>query len=344
MVDFDGFANDYLPAGMVGKVLKTRVFGKINLLLKVNSVDNVGYHPLLTVFLPVDIYDDIVLKELSCHDSSKDNNFLPFCDHIVSYSGRLTGINVFGDKDLCLRALRTFLANLVEKGIDINGRFFEVNVHKNIPVQGGMAGGSVNAAGVLCLLNEFFDLPFTVVELEQMGASLGADVPFGVRNCLSVGTGYGDNITPIFLNDFVVDQAKHYYWVLVIIREGLSTPEVFAKFDELCVPVSERGFGGSDVEALCEKIVDVLSDCDSLASFISNDLQDIAVSLRSYLGEILAFGDENGALKGFISGSGPTCVFLCKDFETAMRFKGKLEKHDVLSLKIDEVLVVKAVY
>ncbi|QPK94291.1 4-(cytidine 5'-diphospho)-2-C-methyl-D-erythritol kinase [Actinomyces sp. zg-332] len=336
--------------------ISLRVFGKINLFLQVDGVESNGYHKLLTVFQPVDLYDDVHLSLRSSGDC-----------HLVRYAGRVCGTNIFGDKDLCIRALNIFL-DKYRAEVDSNcSDYFDIFVNKMIPVQGGMAGGSVDAAGVLRLLNEYYGFPFNTVTLEELAARLGADVPFGVRNVLSVGNRYGDVIEPLELpscsDSNGIFPVEEYCWLLILNKVGLSTPDVFAELDRLyalndgvekgvsggdCASFCADGLGGvsdkkKDIVCLKQDIVFAYRDSYSLAKEIRNDLEIAALSLYPKLSHILVEGIRGGALRGFISGSGPTCVLLCESESKAEQIRQYLANIDYLSDVIDEMLVVSNV-
>lgn len=326
-------------------IFSVRKYGKINLFLKVFPVEPNGYHRLFTIFQPVDLYDDIFLKKVSQ------------ADHVVEYSGRVSGVNIFGDKDLCLRAVNVFLDKYVAE-VD-NGCVdkFHISVYKNIPVQGGMAGGSVDAAGVLCLLNDYYSSPFSVEELEEMAALLGADVPFGVRNVLCVGDRYGDKVEPIVSDALDESLVDSFSWLLLINKQGLSTPEVFAEFDNQIACLEREGLRMSDNvkaqsgvcfdsdsvgfrESFVADFLSVYSNVYGLGGFIFNDLESAALKLRKDLREIISCANDLGVVKSFISGSGPTCVLLCESSRVES-VKEQLLACSVVEKYVDEILVVK---
>jgi 4-diphosphocytidyl-2-C-methyl-D-erythritol kinase len=144
-------------------------------------------------------------------------------------------------------------------------------------------------------------------ELSRLAAKLGSDVAFALYGGNAIGRGRGEHITPVL-------GRGRFHWVLALADEGLSTPEVYRRLDEL------RGDQGIPEADVSEELMHALrsGDAKQLASSLSNDLQAAAVSLRPSLRRLLDAGVEYGALAGMVSGSGPTCAFLVRDDEHAL--------------------------
>ena len=193
----------------------------------------------------------------------------------------------------------------------MGGRFdvepVHISIRKGIPVSGGMAGGSADAAATLVALDHLWALDLDREEIEELGAELGSDVPFLVAGGTAMGSGRGEMLAPVLARGT-------YHWVFALAEGGLSTPAVYAECDRLR--------GGDDVPepVATPALMSALrsGDARELAPQLTNDLQDAAISLRPDLGEVLAAGMEYGALGGIVSGSGPTTAFLVDDNEAGI--------------------------
>jgi 4-diphosphocytidyl-2-C-methyl-D-erythritol kinase len=179
-------------------------------------------------------------------------------------------------------------------------------LRKGIPVAGGMAGGSADAAAALVGLSALWKLDLTRDELAELAAQLGSDVTFALYGGTALGTGRGERIVPVL--------ARHpQHWVIALHRGGLATPSVFRELDRL-----RNGQRGPQrpVEPVLEAIAG--GDPRQLALSLGNDLQAAAVSMAPDLRRTLRAGVEAGALAGIVSGSGPTCAFLCTSADAAI--------------------------
>jgi 4-diphosphocytidyl-2-C-methyl-D-erythritol kinase len=187
-------------------------------------------------------------------------------------------------------------------------------IDKAIPVAGGLAGGSADAAAALVALNRFWDLGLSPAHLVELAAELGSDVPFGVLGGNAVGSGRGESLRPLAA-------AGSFDWVLVTSPKGLSTPQVFAHFDALGL-----GDGLSDPPAIPPALLAGLACGDPVAvgANLVNDLQPAALSLRPELGEAIEAALAAGAAGAIISGSGPTVACLAKSPSAAQSLAADL--------------------
>ena len=272
-----------------GPVVRVRAPAKINLHLAVGDIRPDGYHDLITVFHAVDLVDELTITGAARH------------------SVRTTpaaGVPA-GAKNLAGMAARK-LAKRSGAGGPVS-----IDIAKQIPVAGGMAGGSADAAATLVGCAALWGLDMARGELAQVGAELGADVPFALTGGTAVGTGRGDLLSPVLAR-------TPLHWVLALADDGLSTPAVFAELDRL------RASGGSGKSRLprvgpVEVILSALASGDpmAVAAALGNDLQAAAISLQPGLRRTLRAGIAAGALGGLVSGSGPTVALLCADSESA---------------------------
>jgi 4-diphosphocytidyl-2-C-methyl-D-erythritol kinase len=265
-----------------------RAPAKINLHLGVGAPREDGFHPLLTVYQAVGICDDVSVSRAAGWSLG-----VTVPDWIDPDLIPVTGDNIVD------RAARLLAGH---HGIDMKA---EVSIAKSIPVAGGMAGGSADAAAALVALDRLWEVQTSDDDLLRIAAELGSDVPFALIGGTALGTGRGELVQP------VADDAT-WWWVAVCSAEGMSTPAVYRHFDELNPSASPEP---SDADDLLQAIAS--GDVDALAATLRNDLQQAALDLRPDLAEVIAFGESEGALRGIVSGSGPTCVFLNESSDAA---------------------------
>jgi 4-diphosphocytidyl-2-C-methyl-D-erythritol kinase len=270
-----------------------RVPAKVNVQLSVGAARSDGFHDLANVFLAVGLYDEITVEpadELRITCSGPDAHQVP-----------LDGTNL---------AARAAVALAARHGIDPR---VHLHIDKDIPVAGGMAGGSADGAGALLACDALWSLNSTQDELLAISAELGSDVPFSLIGGAALGTGRGDQLTAL-------DVGGAFHWVFAVADGGLSTPAVYREFDRLGE--------GTDipVPAAAPALLEALraGDAAALSAALANDLQPAALSLRPSLAATLAAGTAAGALAALVSGSGPTTAFLAKDPEAAAQVAGSL--------------------
>ena len=269
--------------------VRVRASGKINLALRVGGVHASGYHPLATVFQSVSLFDEVSVRW------AEPNRFT------VSVVGEQADQVPCDDRNLAVKAARLLAQHYgpARLGADIV-------IRKTIPVAGGMAGGSADAAGALLACSVLWDLDTAPDELRTFGAALGADVPFQLMGGTALGTGRGDELMPVL-------SRGSYHWVLALSEHELSTPAVFGRFDELNPDApDELDLPTEVMNAL------VAGDAAALGAALVNDLAPAATELRPGLARILQAGAELGALGSIVSGAGPTCAFLAANEAAAV--------------------------
>lgn len=280
-----------------------RVPAKVNLQLAVGPLGNDGFHEVTTVFQAISLFDDVTVE------TAAENNGIS-----IQVTGQ-TSTGVPSDSsNLAVKAATLMIKNY-DLPNDIN-----IKLKKEIPVAGGMAGGSADAAGVIVGLDSLFELGLSRDEMEMVGSKIGADVPFSICGGVAIGTGRGDQITPALFKG-------SYNWVLALSGQGLATPSVYAECDRL-----REGLSIS-TPVVSEQLMQALraGDAKGLGKSLSNDLQPAACSLRPALRLVLDVGLDYGALGGIVSGSGPTVAFLVKDDEHAMDLTVALSSSGVIS-------------
>ena len=267
-----------------------RVPAKVNLQLSVGPREANGYHNLVSVFQAVSIFDEVTLTKSH-----------PGSGVTISITGEQTHGVPEDDSNLAVKA-----AKLIGEKFD-----FEVDVHievkKSIPVAGGMAGGSADAAATLVAMDALFKLEATREELLELGSQLGSDVPFMIVGGTAVGTGRGDQLTAAL-------SRGTYHWVFALSSVGLSTPAVYSECDRMRAELQVAAPRVSD--ALMQALLS--GDPAQVGAALSNDLQNPACSLRPALSLVLEVGRDYGALGAIVSGSGPTVAFLVADEEAGL--------------------------
>ena len=282
-------AADWLPTGSV----TVRVPGKVNLYLEVGDRRPDGFHELTTVFHAVSLADDVTVRDADV------------------LSLRLLGEGAEGlpadGRNLAWQAAE-LMAGHVGRAPDV-----DITINKSIPVAGGMAGGSADAAAVLVGMNALWQLRVPRRDLHAMAARLGSDVPFALHGGTALGTGRGEELTTVLARNV-------FHWVLAFGAGGLSTAAVYSEVDRL------RAVGSPPRLSDPEPVLTALSagDPHELAPLLGNDLQAAALSLEPNLRRTLRAGVEAGALAGIVSGSGPTCAFLCASADEAVAVGAEL--------------------
>lgn len=274
--------------------ITVRAPAKINLCLGVGPVRDDGFHPLATVYQAVDLHDEVRAAAVEGTDVTVTVHYED------SDEAERASVPV-DDTNLAVRAAELLRETAgIEDGVALA-------IRKAIPVAGGMAGGSADAAATLVACNELWDLGFGRDQLEVLAAELGSDVPFCLRGGIAVGGGRGELLSPVLARG-------HYHWVLAFADEGLSTAQVYREYDRLHErnPPAEAAVDPGLLAALRS------GDAEALGETLSNDLSSAALSLRPELAATMEIGEACGALGSMISGSGPTVLFLVKDEEQAM--------------------------
>ncbi|MPZ94164.1 MAG: 4-(cytidine 5'-diphospho)-2-C-methyl-D-erythritol kinase [Propionibacteriales bacterium] len=272
-----------------------RTPAKINLCLGVGTPRDDGFHPVATVFQAVGLFDDVRAR----------------IDEPGRFSVRVHGDDAHlvpdDDTNLALRAAQLLAQEYgVEQGVALH-------VHKTIPVAGGMAGGSSDAAAALVACSTLWDIEPARDDLLRLAAQLGSDVPFCLVGGTAIGSGRGEQVSPVL-------GRGRFEWVIAIAEGGLPSPEVYAEVDRL------RADEVVPEPAVPTELMAALRDgCpQALGNALANDLQRAALSLRPDLAAALDAGDQAGALGAMVSGSGPTTVFLAADEQHVDELAGAL--------------------
>ncbi|QKW34051.1 4-(cytidine 5'-diphospho)-2-C-methyl-D-erythritol kinase [Actinomadura sp. NAK00032] len=274
-----------------------RVPAKVNLQLGVGPLRDDGYHDLVNVFHAVSLFDEV---------TARPAERLEIRVEAAPYSRVEIGGVPTDDDNLAARAARAVAARLgTEPRVALR-------IRKAIPVAGGMAGGSADAAAALVACARLWDdrerPALSRDDLMEIGAGLGSDVPFAVLGGTAVGTGRGERLTPALTRGV-------FHWVFATADGGLSTPAVYGECDRLRL---EEGLPPARPE-VSEPLMTALAtgDAKALGAALTNDLQPAALSLRPSLRRTVDAGRDLGAIGALVSGSGPTCAFLAETDEDA---------------------------
>ncbi|CAB4682065.1 unannotated protein [freshwater metagenome] len=272
------------------KTVTVRVPGKVNLQLSVGPREADGYHNVVTVFQAISIFDDVTVTLGEPHSGIS-----------ISISGDHTHGVPADNRNLAVKATELIAK---EYDLDIN---VHIDIKKSIPVAGGMAGGSADAAATIVAIDYLFSLGMNREEMAEIAAQLGSDVPFMLSGGTAIGTGHGEQLTPAL-------SRGTYHWVLALSSVGLTTPAVYAECDRLRaeLEITEPQTHEVLMQAL------LAADPKTVGASLTNDLQAAACSLRPALRLVLDVGQEYGALGALVSGSGPTVAFLVADEEAGL--------------------------
>ena len=252
-----------------------RVPAKVNLHLSVGPRRADGYHDVTSIMHAVSLVDEVTAVSAA------------------GISAQVTGEGAAevpaGPENLAVAA-----ATRLARQAGVSGGVL-LRIAKTIPVAGGMAGGSADAAAALIACDALWRTDLERSELIEIAATLGSDVPFALIGGTALATGRGENVAPVLARG-------QFHWVFALAERGLSTPSVYAEYDR-GDPVPERDSDG--VLAALRA-----GDAVALGRALHNDLQAPALRLRPALRRVLEAGMERGALGGIVAGSGPTCAFL----------------------------------
>jgi len=292
----------------MNRIIRASAPAKVNLVFEVGPLADDGYHPVNSLFLALDLREDLTL--------------------VAGEPGSGISIYVHGDTlpESHINSVPTDHHNLVYKTAILFAQKLnkptpdlQIDIHKRIPVAGGMAGGSADAAAMLVAMNEFMHQEhgttrLSIEELAAIGAELGSDVPFCLYGGMAIGTGRGQIIQPLD----ALPMETH--WLLCASGKGLSTPTVFHEFDE----IGNHG-SFSDLNSFAQ-----VSSIAELGSKMTNDLEPAAFSLMPALSDVVTRLEGLGAVRAMVSGSGPTIAAL---------FESKAKAEDVATVLISEGLV-----
>lgn len=281
-----------------------RAAAKFNLYLGVGPVRPDGFHPLATVYQAIGLYDDVTVSDGDTTGATAGWSVSVTADDHIALAEVPTG-----DENIAIRAGKALAAH---HGIERTAR---IEIHKGIPVAGGLAGGSADAAATLLALDRLWDLRTPDEDLLALAAELGSDVPFALVGGTAAGHGHGEIVERI-------PDSGSWWWVVVGNETGLSTPAVYRAFDE-------HTGGHAPEPEIPAALLDALEKGDPslLGPALGNDLQPPALGMRPDLRRTFTTARAAGALAVLLSGSGPTVVLLCRDATHARLVAAELGRH-----------------
>lgn len=346
-VSVDGSAVNTPAMSVGGSDVSVSAPGKVNLFLALGAARPDGYHPLNTVFAQIGLSETVTVTPLQSLATTAPQSAstapvssassapaksvsvpasaqpAPLATAVPAQPGLVPAAQTGGPRielaltrpdsnvpldhtNLAYRAAQAVAQQAAQRGLatpDVH-----ILLDKAVPVAGGMAGGSADAAATLKACNEFWQVGLSLEELAQLGAQLGADVPFGLYGGVALGTGRGDLIEPLKA------APGPYYWTFALQDEGLSTAAVFKHFD-----ATVQAPPAADMPP--EQLLTALEagDVAEVSRHIRNDLQATAIDLRPELGQLIDLAKKAGALAAMVSGSGPTVAALSSSRAAAER-------------------------
>lgn len=309
--------------------------GKVNLFLALGAARPDGYHPLNTIFAQIGLSETVTVTPLqslattapqpastapvsSASSAPAQSDSAPAAQTDSAPAVQTGGPRIelaltrpdsnvpLDHSNLAYRAAQAVAQQAAQRGLatpDVH-----ILLDKAVPVAGGMAGGSADAAATLKACNEFWQVGLSLEELAHLGAQLGADVPFGLYGGVALGTGRGDLIEPLKA------APGPYYWTFALQDEGLSTAAVFKHFDATVQAPPVADMPPEQLLAALEA-----GDVAEVSRHIRNDLQATAIDLRPELGQLIDLAKKAGALAAMVSGSGPTVAALSSSRAAAER-------------------------
>lgn len=273
--------------------MTVRVPAKVNLHLSVGPLRRDAYHELVTVYHAVSLFDEVVLE--------------PADGLTVNVVGEGADDVPHDEENLAARAVSAVAAMVGEKPS------VAITVRKGIPVSGGLAGGSADAAAALVAADALWGSQLDRITMEGLAAGIGSDVAFLLHGGNALGTGRGEAISPVL-------GRGSYEWVLAVADIGLSTPRVYTELDKMRDEGPTPRAGEPDGVLAALRAGDVVA----LGAALANDLQVATLRLRPQLRRLMDAGRELGAVGSVVSGSGPTVAFLLRSTEDAVRMASTL--------------------
>ncbi len=253
---------------------------KINFGLFITEKRSDGFHNIETVFYPLGLSDQIIMRE---------------CDRLLIETDN-PSLNLDPEQNLMTKAVRLLQK---ETGKELNCR---ITLTKNIPMGAGLGGGSSNAASVLLGLNDLFNLGYTKEELKKFGLQLGSDVPFFIHPYPAIGKGRGELLTEIDLE---------LKGVIVVVNPGIHVATGAAY--KACKP-AKPGYDLSELNGLKDL------NYNKLSRFIKNDFEETVFYQFPAIGKLKKSFYDHGAEFSLMSGSGSTVFGIFDDNKKAEAF------------------------
>jgi 4-diphosphocytidyl-2-C-methyl-D-erythritol kinase len=295
------------PSGEMTQRVRARASGKVNLQLAVGAPGEDGYHPLVSVFQAISLYETVSAS------SRDDGEFSCSVEAAANLSIAPDSIPL-DHTNLAMRAARAVADRYgVTAGVDLH-------IVKGVPVAGGMAGGSADAAAALAACAELWRVGATRDDLLELAREVGSDVPFALLGHTAVGMGRGDELSPAMAHG-------EFHWAFAIDGAGLSTPAVYAELDRQ----RAVGLAAERDPLLDENLMRALmsGDAHALGECLTNDLEAAALELAPHLRSTMDIARDADALGVMVSGSGPTVAALARSRQHALAIAAHLTARGV---------------
>jgi 4-diphosphocytidyl-2-C-methyl-D-erythritol kinase len=284
--------------GRIGhREVQVRAPGKVNVFLRVGSLQADGYHDVAIAYQAVSLCERVRIA--------------PADDFSVEVAGSVELSRVPSDeRNIAIRA-----AKLLAERTGYRGGA-RISIEKHVPVTGGMGGGSADAAATLLACDALWETGLPRDEMLELARALGADVPFAFTGGTAIGTGRGDELSPALAQGT-------FHWVFALADFGLPTPQVYAELDAHRARHASEITPADHAPTVDADVLQALraGDPKMLAEAMRNDLQAAALHLSPQLTRTLELGEASGALAGIVSGSGPTVAFLAADLDAALELQ-----------------------
>lgn len=285
-----------------------RAPGKINIFFRVGALEPDGYHRVASLYQAVSLIEEVRAEHADGFS--------------VRFTGPIDGSHLpTDDRNLAIQAAR-----LLAETTGYSGGV-RLTITKQVPIAGGMGGGSADAAATLVACDALWETNLGRDRLHELAALLGADVPFALKGGTAVGTGRGDELSQAL-------STGTFHWVLALSDHGLSTPVVYRELDRHREDPSHRLNPAPDEPTVDAAVLQAIRSCDPLllAEAMLNDLQVAALKLAPELVSVLELGERLGALAGIVSGSGPTIAFLAEDAAGAAALRSALRAEGIQAI------------
>ena len=265
-----------------------KAFAKINLAINVKKKDENGYHDIDMVTLPITLHDVLEMEQLI----SRHGIFITSDDPSL----------ICDEGNLAFKALKAMEDNFsFSKG-------YRIQIYKRIPMNAGLGGGSADAAGIIRAICKLYNMDAHDPKIIKVARSIGSDVPFCLLNKPARVLGTGENIIPL-------DSKLDYHVIIIKPHKGLSTKDVYEKYDT--IPEEEREH--PDISALIEAIK--IGDEQKMFENMKNGLYKPASLLCPVISGILNDFKKMGFPLYSMTGSGNACFALSKDLEQIEKAK-----------------------
>lgn len=265
-----------------------KAFAKINLAIDVKKKDENGYHDIDMVTLPITLHDVLEMEQLI----SRHGIFITSDDPSL----------ICDEGNLAFKALKAMEDNFsFSKG-------YRIQIYKRIPMNAGLGGGSADAAGIIRAICKLYIMDAHDPKIIKVARSIGSDVPFCLLNKPARVLGTGENIIPL-------DSKLDYHVIIIKPHKGLSTKDVYEKYDT--IPEEEREH--PDISALIEAIK--IGDEQKMFENMKNGLYKPASLLCPVISGILNDFKKMGFPLYSMTGSGNACFALSKDLEQIEKAK-----------------------